>query len=308
VVEFAWPDVAVPGYGVVSPRQLVRTIRLAIDVTIGYFGSLNQSYGLKGERMAMRTGPGRMLTCAALGAATLVASVASAAEPDAKALVKQVIEAVPKNSFSAKLTVSAKEFAPRELHMNRKYVAGGHGSYLEVTAPDELKGIRFLFIEHVDKPNEQYIKVKASRNPVRVQEGIRTQPFLGSAFYVSDLVLPAVDDFTYKYLGKDVVGGRSVTLVEMTPKDGDNAVYAKTILALDPKDLLIMRREFFDKKGERVKIWTIDKVEQIDGIWTLTGQEMQSLQDKSTSRLDVSDITYDAELPDVMFTPKYLTR
>lgn len=227
---------------------------------------------------------------------------------DAKALVSKVVAAVPKNSFTAKLTLSSKEFAPRELQMSRKYVAGAHGSYLEVTAPDELEGIRFLFIERADQPDEQYIKVKASRNPVRVQEGVRTQPFLGSAFYVSDLVLPEVESYTYKYLGKDVIGGRSVTLVEMTPKDPDKEVYARTVLALDPKDLLILRREFFDKDGDKVKVWTIDKVEQVDGIWTLTGQEMQDLKNNTTSRLDVSDIKYNAELADVMFTPKYLTR
>ena len=219
-----------------------------------------------------------------------------------------MVEAIPKNNFTSKLTLSSSDFAPRELQMSRKYVGGMHGSYLEVVAPDELEGIRFLFMESANKPNEQYIKVKASRNPVRVQEGIRTQPFLGSAFYVSDLVLPEVDNYTYKYLGKDVVGGRSVNLVEMTPKDPSKEVYAKTVLALDPKDLLIMRREFFDKSGEKVKIWTIDKVEQIDGVWTLTGQEMQDLKSKSKSRLDVSEVKYNAELPDSMFTPKYLTR
>jgi len=237
-----------------------------------------------------------------------MAALAADEDSDGKALVSKVVAAIPKNAFTAKLTLSSKDFPPRALQLSRKYVDGAHGSYLEVTAPDELEGIRFLFLERVQQPNEQYIKVKASRNPVRVQEGVRTQPFLGSAFYVSDLVLPEVDNYTYKYLGKDVVGGRSVNLIEMTPTDPDKEVYAKTVLALDPKDLLIMRREFFDAQGEKVKVWTIDKVEQIDGIWTLTGQEMQDLKNNTKSRLDVSDVKYNAELPDVMFTPKYLTR
>ena len=181
--------------------------------------------------------------CTRTGAVALVMALAVSTashadeESDAKVLVTKVVSAIPKNSFTAKLTLSSSDFAPRELQMSRKYIEGAHGSYLEVTSPDELEGIRFLFLEHTDKPDEQYIKVKASRNPVRVQEGVRTQPFLGSAFYVSDLVLPEVDNYTYKYLGKDVVGGRSVNLVEMTPKDPDKEVYAKTVLALDPKDL-----------------------------------------------------------------------
>ena len=100
----------------------------------------------------MTTGLGPGLIRVVLGAALLAAGVVRAQEPDAKALVKQVIEAVPKNSFSATLTVSGKEFPSRVLRMNRKYVDGAHGSYLEVIAPDELKGVRFLFIERVDKP------------------------------------------------------------------------------------------------------------------------------------------------------------
>ena len=205
----------------------------------------------------MGTELSRGLMRVVLGAALLAAGVAIAQEPDvpdAKALVQQVIEAVPRNAFSAKLTVSGKELAPRELRMHRKYVDGAHGSYLEVTAPDELAGIRFLFIERVDKPNEQYIKVKFSRSPVQVQDAIRTQPFLGSAFYVSDLVLPNIEDYHYRYLGTDVVGGRTVTLVKMTPKKPTEQVYAKTILALDPQDKLIMRREFFDQNGAKVKV------------------------------------------------------
>lgn len=255
----------------------------------------------------MTTGPGPGLIRVVLGAALLAAGVVRAQEPDAKALVKQVIEAVPKNSFSATLTVSGKEFPPRVLRMNRKYVDGAHGSYLEVIAPDELKGVRFLFIERVDKPDEQYVKVAFSRSAVEVHAEIRTQPFLSSTFYVSDLVLPNIDDYDYKQLGADAVGGRAVTLVEMTPKEPDDQVYAKTILAVDPKDKLIMRRQFFDKRGDMVKVWTVDKVEQIDGIWTLSGQRMENLKDNTSSRLDVSEITYNADLPDAMFTPKYLT-
>lgn len=238
----------------------------------------------------------------------LVGGLAFAQEGDPRDLVQRVLEAIPKQPFVAKLTLSSPDFAPRELQMSRKYVDGAHGSYLEVTNPDDLEGIRFLFLERTNQPNEQYIKVKASRSAVRVSDDIRTQPFLGSAFYVSDLVMPTLDDYTYRYVGKDVVGGRSVTLVEMTPKHSSQTIYSKTVLALDPKDLLVMRREFFDAKGDKIKVWTIDKVEQIDGNWTLTGQEMKNLKDSSRSRLDISDIKYNADLPDVMFTPKYLLR
>jgi len=239
---------------------------------------------------------------------TVAPGAAHGEDAEARALVGRVLEAIPKQSFVAKLTVSSPDFASRELQMSRKYVGATHGSYLEVTAPEDLAGIRFLFLEPAQQPNEQYIKVKASHNAVRVSDEIRRQPFLGSTFYVSDLVMPDLDDYTYRSLGNDTIGGRNVTLVEMTPKQPSKDVYSKTVLALDPKDLLVLRREFFDAKGDKVKVWTIDKVEQINGIWTLTGQEMKDLKENTRSRLDISNIKYNAPLPDEMFTPKYLLR
>lgn len=242
------------------------------------------------------------LTCASM------ARPALGAEEDARELVRRVLEALPKESFEAKMTVSSPSFEPRELKMVRKYVDGAHGSYLEVTAPDELEGIRFLFLERANQPNDQYIKVKASRTAIHVSEEVRRQPFLESTFYVSDLVMPNLDDYTYSYLGKDVVSGRTTTLVEMTPKDPDADIYSKSIVALDPNDLLILRREFYDKNGEKQKVWTVDKVEKIQGIWTLSGQEMHNVQDGSKSRLDISEIKYNVDVPDTIFTPKYLLR
>lgn len=227
---------------------------------------------------------------------------------DARDLVARVLDALPKQTFDAKMTVSSDSFEPRELKMTRKFVDGAHGSYLEVTAPDELEGIRFLFLERINEPNDQYIKVKASRSAIHVSEEVRRQPFLSSAFYVSDLVMPTLDDYTYTYVGKDVIDGRSTTLVEMTPKDVKAALYSKSIAALDPEDLLILRREYFDKKGDKVKIWTVDKVEKIDGIWTLSGQQMENLSEDNKSRLDISQIKYNVEVSDAIFTPKYLLR
>jgi hypothetical protein len=241
--------------------------------------------------------------------AALVWTSAAAENPsDPRELVSKVIEALPKDSFEARMTVSSVAFEPRELRMVRRYVEGAHGTYLEVLSPPDLEGIRFLFLERANQPNEQFIKVAASRSAIQVSEEVRRQPFLGSTFYVSDLVMPDLDDYTYKYVGKDVVEDRTVTLVEMTPKDPDADIYGKTIVALDPKDLLVLRREFFDKDGKKIKVWTVDKLDKIHGTLSPTGQEMVDLRTGTSSRLDVGKVDYDAEVTDAIFTPKYLLR
>lgn len=230
-----------------------------------------------------------------------------AQEEDAGALVKAVLEALPKIPFNSKLTLTTPQ-GNRKIELSSKRVGDARASYLEVVAPEALQGIRFLFLEKDGAPPEQYIKVASARNAVRVADQVRRQPFLESAFYVSDMVEPDLGAYTYRFVGGDEIGGRACRLVEMTPKKPDAEVYSKTVLALDPKDLLVMRRQFFDKKGELHKVWTVRKVEKIDGIQTMMLHEMDNVAEKITSRLEVNEIKYNVELPDSMFTPKYLLR
>lgn len=237
------------------------------------------------------------------GAATRV----PAQDEDAGALVKSVLDALPKIPFSSKLTLTTPQ-GNRKIDMNSKRVGDARASYLEVVAPEALQGIRFLFLEKDGAPPEQYIKVASARNAIRVADQVRRQPFLESAFYVSDMVEPDLNAYTFRFVGGDEIGGRACRLVEMTPKKPDAEVYSKTVLALDPKDRLVMRRQFFDKKGELHKVWTVRKVEKVDGIWTMLLHEMDNVAEKVTSRLEVNEIKYNVDLADTMFTPKYLLR
>lgn len=259
--------------------------------------------------LARTDGRARCRAALAMIAACCVLWSARARADDAPArdLVRRVLDAIPKQSSQATVDLTVTGDKPRTLAISNKIVNGARASYLEVTAPSDLAGIRFLFLQPVDKPNEQYVKVTASRKVVVVAEEIRKQPFLGSTFYVSDLVEPKLDDFEYAVAGEETLLGRPCTLVEARPKKADE-VYGRTVLSLDPKDLLILKRQFFAPDGKLAKVWTIEQVEQVDGVWTLLKQTMDDVQEHRTSRLDVTAVKYGVDLPDAMFTPKYLVR
>jgi outer membrane lipoprotein-sorting protein len=235
------------------------------------------------------------------------AAAASAQDAAAKELVKQVMDALPKVPFEAKLRLTSPG-SVRELTLSHKLVGGARASYLEVTAPEDLKGIRFLFLEHLDKPSEQYIKVTASRRAVLVADEVRKQPFLGSAFYVADLIEPPLNAFNYKFAGEEKVLDRQCKLVESTPLKPADALYSKTINSLDPKDLLALRREFFDTKGRLLKVWEVKKVDKQDGNWTILDQSMTNVQEQTTSRLETLSVNFNVVLSDAMFTPNYLLK
>jgi negative regulator of sigma E activity len=244
--------------------------------------------------------------------ATLMSAAAATAQPegaegDARGLVKQVIDAVPEAPFSAKLKLTTGGDV-RTLEMGHKRQDGVTLTYMEVTAPSDLDGTRFLLIDHPDKPDQQFMKVRSVQRAVQVSEQSRKQPFLGSEFYIYDMVRPELDAYEYTFVGEEQVGGRSCKLVQSVPKGNGSELYSKTITAIDPTDRLTMRTQFFDPKGKLLKVWTLEKVEKIDGNWSPLLQRMVNAQSGRESVIELGEVRYNVELPQQMFERSYLTR
>jgi hypothetical protein len=241
----------------------------------------------------------------------LVAGSWSALADDPKTpreLLKEAIENTPETPFTAKAKLSW-DHIDREMTLShRRLDDQTSGTYIEVTAPPRINGTRFLFLERKQGRDEQYIKVPEMHRVLQVSEKQREQPFLGSDFYVSDMIAPDVDTFELTELSPETVAGRECRIIEAVPKSSTEWQYGKARYAVQPDDRLVLRAEFFDKKGQLFKVWTLDKVEKVNGIWTPYAQRMKNVQEKTESTLELVEIKYGVTLPDEMFTRSYLER
>jgi hypothetical protein len=226
----------------------------------------------------------------------------AAAPEDANALFRRAVSNIPDKPFVGTGSLST-GYLTRDAKVSHKKLANGNlGVYIEVTAPGDVKGTRFLFIDRVDQSDEQYIFVPKVGRVRRLTGSVDDQPFLGSEFKVSDLVNANPDDFTMAFIGDATIQGRKCRLVEAKKKDPATWGYGKAIYAIDPNDLLVMRIEFFDTDGKPVRVFTVDKVEKIDGIWTPRLLRAKNVKDDIESTLTISEVHYDVDLPDSLFT------
>jgi hypothetical protein len=238
----------------------------------------------------------------ALGATTY------AGDDAGRQLIQKVIEAVPEVSLEAHMTLAFEGGSVRVLDLQRKPTRDGDASYLEVSAPQNLENTRFLFLERGREGSLQYVYTPWFGRSVRVGGETRRQSFLGSEFYVSDLIMPDVAAFHFDIVGEEEVGGRRCKLVESVPLNPADEPYSKVVMAVDPADLVIMRTQFFDQRGKLLKVWTIDKLEKVDGYWTPLVHSVANVQDNTRSKLEISEIRYNADIPDEVFTRPHLER
>lgn len=229
-------------------------------------------------------------------------------EDDPRQLIQRAVETLPDASMQATVELSSSRGWTRTFDIKGKRVDEAVASFIEVTGPQDVKDTRFLFFEHVNAPDEQHMYIPLVKRAIRIADETRKQAFLGSDFFISDLVAPEVDAYTYKFVGEDEVLGRKCRLVEAVPKDIESAVYSKSVACVDADERIVLRTQLFDKKGELLKVWTMKKLEKVDGFWTPFEQEMENVQDKTTSTITIKRIEYNVELPDDVFSRARLLR
>ncbi len=249
----------------------------------------------------------RILSLTLAGCIFLAAAAARGDEESPRDLFKRVVDNIPKVPFVAKVTLTNRS-SVRELEFSHKELnEKTFGAYLAVTSPQDVAGTRFLIIEHTDGPDEQYIRVPGVSRVVRLANNNRGQALLGSEFSVSDLTLPDPNALDLTYAGNESIKGRACKLVDVVAKPEAEWQYKKARYAIDPVDLIIMRVELSDEKGP-LKLWTLDKVEKVDGVWTPMAQQMKNTRDDVQSQLVIKAIQYRVDLPDELFTRGHLDR
>lgn len=228
---------------------------------------------------------------------------------DAKALVQRVIDTAPSVASVSHMELTTPGGLLREFTVSRKKLANGiDARYLEVTGPMNLKDTRYLFYDRSERRDDQFMYLPFMRRIVRLSEQTRREPFLGSTFFVDDLVERPIDDFRYAFAGDETIGQRTCRLVEVTPLHPEQEPYSRAVVAIDPTDLVVVRAQFFAHDGTLFKVHTIDTLEKIDGYWTPRLQTMDNVHDKTSSRLVTTAVQYNAPIGDEIFREAYLGR
>lgn len=242
-------------------------------------------------------------------ALALVVALAAPAADDARALVQRVVDAAPKVPSVSRMALSTPGGLVRELTVSRKTLANGiDARYLEITGPMNLKDTRYLFYDRGERRDDQFMWLPFMRRIVRLSDQTRREPFLGSTFFVDDLVERPIDDFRYRFVGEETIGQRVCRLVEVTPIHPEQEPYGRIVAAIDPTDLVVLRGQLYAHDGSLYKVHTVARLEKIDGYWTPTEQVMDNVHDRTSSRLVATSTEYDAPIGDEIFREAYLGR
>jgi Outer membrane lipoprotein-sorting protein len=188
---------------------------------------------------------------------------------------------------------------------------------MRFTYPNDIRGASFLVWEHPSSEDERFLFLP-SLGRVRRIAGAETQDsFVGSDFTYEDIGGREFDDYTYGFSGPDAEraswtpasGGapRPAWRVESRRKD-QSVQFPRAVSLILHDTFVVVQADIYNRRNERQKVYTVRRLEQVDGVWTVMDSEITNSLEKTRTELTVEQADYNVGLKETDFSRRELER
>jgi hypothetical protein len=192
----------------------------------------------------------------------------------------------------------------------------GDRRLIRFSYPNDIRGTGFLVWEHPSAEDERFLFLP-SLGRVRRIAGSETQDsFVGSDFTYEDIGGRELDEYSYRFSGADgesaswtEPGGaaRPAWRLESQRKDA-SAPFPRAVSVVLKDSFLVVQADVFNRRNERQKVYTVRKIEKIEGIWTVMDSQMINTAEHTRTELLVERADYNVGLKEADFSRRELER
>lgn len=118
--------------------------------------------------------------------------------------------------------------------------------------PKDVQGTALLTFSHIDGDDDQWLYLPALERVKRISSSNRSGPFMGSEFAYEDLSSQEVEEYTYRYLRDEELGGVATFVIERYPEDAKSG-YTKQVVWIDQEAYRALRIDYYDRQETLLK-------------------------------------------------------
>lgn len=201
----------------------------------------------------------------------------------------------------------ARERALSLLMMRR---AEGDRLLIRFTFPNDIRGTGFLVWEHPQKDDERFLYLPSLGRVRRIAGSEAQESFVGSDFSYEDIGGREFDDYSYALLGDASWtapdgAARPAYRLESTRKD-KSAEFPRVVSLVLKDSFVVVQADVFNRRNEKQKVYTVKRLQQVQGIWTVFESVMTNDLDKTRTELVVEKVAYNTGVREDAFTRREL--
>ena len=184
----------------------------------------------------------------------------------------------------------------------------GDKSLVLFDTPRDIEGTALLSHAKILDPDDQWLYLPALKRVKRISSANKSGPFVGSEFAFEDFTSLELNKFEYSYAGTEEIDGLTHDVIERLPRY-ENSGYSKQITWVDQEVFQIRKVEFYDRRGDLLKVLELADYRQYDnGVWRAHRLSMKNLQTNKETDLVYQDYAFDVKLSIKDFVKGRLSR
>lgn len=179
---------------------------------------------------------------------------------------------------------------------------------MTLTAPAEVRGQAFLFVENPEGADDMWMYVPAFDVVRRVEGSQRRASFLGSHFTFADLESRDLREGRYRQRGNERIGDHEVYVIEARPQSPQESDYSRVVAYVRTTDFIPLRVRFFNKDGNLEKTLFAEQLNTTEDGTTYIEQMTLRAEAGGYTRITIHALDTGVELPESLFDRNELGR
>lgn len=196
----------------------------------------------------------------------------------------------------------------REFTMMRKKDENVTKLVTFLQAPADVRDSAFLVYDRRGADDLRWLYLPAIGQVRQLSAQSNRQSFFGSDFVYEDLTNRDPDQDTHKLVATQKVDEWECWVVESTPKNTRGLDFATYRTWVWKQADLAVRQEFYDSAGKVVRSGQVHSVKKIQDIWTWYQGTMTNPITGSSTKIEITDVHYNVDIPDERFSDSQLSR
>ena len=183
----------------------------------------------------------------------------------------------------------------------------GDKSLVIFDTPRDIAGTALLSHAQILEPDSQWLYLPALKRVKRISSANKSGPFVGSEFAFEDFTSLELNKFDYRYVTEESCGEFACDVVERLPVY-ESSGYTRQVAYIDQTHFQIRRVEFYDRRGDLLKVLTFGEYRKYDGVWRAHKLSMVNVQTHKETDLVYGDFAFGIGMQDGDFVQGRLAR
>ncbi len=191
--------------------------------------------------------------------------------------------------------------------LEKKDESVGDKSLVVFDTPRDIEGTALLSHAQILEPDNQWLFLPALKRVKRISSANKSGPFVGSEFAFEDFTSLELNKFDYRYVGEEACGEFGCDVLERLPVY-KNSGYTRQMAYIDQTHFQIRKVEFYDRRGDLLKVLTFADYREYQGVWRAHRMSMVNVQTNKETDLIYGDYVFGVGLKDGDFVQGRLAR